>query len=73
MFVKRAAKHTLPEYFEECKTIEVQMKGCKECQVSLVKKEVHPPPKRGLLLVRPLGKQTEQGTEKGSRDIEYLQ
>jgi hypothetical protein len=73
MFLKRAAKHTLAENFEEAKTIESQMKGCKEGQVSLVKKEVQPPPRRGLLLTRPLGKQTEQGPEKGSRDIEYLQ
>jgi hypothetical protein len=58
MFVKRASKTTLAENFEESKTIEFQMKGCKEGQVSLVKKEVQPPPKRGLLLTRPLGKQT---------------
>jgi hypothetical protein len=45
--------------------IEFQMKGCKEGQVSLVKKEVQPPPRRGLLLTRPPGKQTEQGPEKG--------
>jgi hypothetical protein len=61
MFVKRAAKTTLAENFEEAKTIEFQMKGCKEGQVSLVKKEVQPPPRRGLLLTRPPGKQTEQG------------
>ena len=58
MFVKRAAKETLNENFEEAKTIEFQMKGCKEYQVSLVKKEFQPPPRRGLLLTRPLGKQT---------------
>jgi hypothetical protein len=46
MFVKRAAKTTLAKNFEEVKTIEFQMKGCKEGQVSLVKKEVQPPPKR---------------------------
>ena len=45
MFVKRVAKATLAENFEESKTIEFQMKGCKECQVSLVKKEVQPPPR----------------------------
>jgi hypothetical protein len=73
MFVKRAAKHTLAENFEEAKMIEFQMKGCKEGQVSLVKKEVQPPPRRGLLLTRPPGKQTEQGPEKGSGDIEDLQ
>jgi hypothetical protein len=38
MFVKRSAKQTLAENFEEAKTIEFQMKGCKEGQVSLVKK-----------------------------------
>jgi hypothetical protein len=73
MFVKRAAKTTLDENFEEAKKIEFQMKGCKEGQVSLVKKEVQPPPRRGLLLTRPPGKQTEQGPKKGSGDIEYLQ
>jgi hypothetical protein len=30
MFVKRVAKHTSDENFEEAKTIEFQMKGCKE-------------------------------------------
>ena len=49
------------------------MKGCKEVQVSLVKKEVQSPPNRGLLLTRPPGKQTEQGPEKRIRDIEDLQ
>jgi hypothetical protein len=49
------------------------MKGCKERRVSLVKKEAQPPPKRGLLLTKPPDKQTEQGSEKGSEDIEYLQ
>jgi hypothetical protein len=58
MFVKRVAKPTLAENFEEAKTIEFQMKGCKEGQVSLVKKEAHPPPRRGLLLTRLLGKKT---------------
>ena len=53
MFVKRDAKETLAKNFEEDKTIEFQMKGCKEDQVSLVKKEFQPPPKRGLMLTRP--------------------
>jgi hypothetical protein len=73
MFLKRASKHTLVENFEETKTIEFQMKGCKEGQVSILKKEFQPPPRRGLLLIRPPGKQTKQGPEKGSRDIEDLQ
>jgi hypothetical protein len=73
MFVKRDAKHTLAENFEEAKTIEFQMKGFKEGQVSLVKKEFQPPLRKGLLLTRPTGKQTEQSPEKGSGDIEYLQ
>jgi hypothetical protein len=73
MFVKRVVKATLAENFEEAKTIEFQMKGCKEGQVSLVKKEVQPPPRRGILLTRPPGKQTEQGPKKGSGDIEHLQ
>jgi hypothetical protein len=30
MFVKRDAKPTLADNFEEAKTIEFQMKGCKE-------------------------------------------
>ena len=38
MFVKRVAKHTLAENFEEAKMIEFQMKGCKEGQISLTKK-----------------------------------
>jgi hypothetical protein len=56
MFVKRVAKTTLDDNFEESKTIEFQMKGCQEGQVSLIKKEVQPPPRRGLLLTRPQGK-----------------
>jgi hypothetical protein len=71
--VKWAAKHTLAENFEESKTIEFQMKGCKEGQVSLFKKEVQPPPRRGILLTRPPRKQIEIGPKKGGRDIEYLQ
>jgi hypothetical protein len=73
MFVKRVAKTTVAENFEEAKTIEFQMNGCKEGQVSLVKKEAQPPPRRGLLLTRPSGKQIEQGPKKGSGDIEDLQ
>jgi hypothetical protein len=73
MFVKRVAKTTLAENFEESKTIEFQIKGCKEGQVSLVKKESQPPPRKGLLLTRPPGKKIEQGLEKGSGDIEDLQ
>jgi hypothetical protein len=73
MFVKRVAKTTLAENFEEAKKIEFQMKGCKEGQVSLVNKESQPPPRRGLLLTKPLGKQIEQGPEKGSGDKEDLQ
>jgi hypothetical protein len=53
MFIKRATKNTLAENFEEDKMIEFQMKGCKEGQISLIKKETQPPPKRGLLLTRP--------------------
>jgi hypothetical protein len=45
------------------------MKGCKEGQVSLVKKEVQHLPRRGLMLSRPLEKQIEQVPEKGSGDI----
>jgi hypothetical protein len=44
MFVKRVSKLTLVENFKEAKTIEFQIKGCKEIQVSLVKKESQPPP-----------------------------
>ena len=50
MFVKRVAKTNLAHNFEEEKTIEFQMKGCKEGWVSLVKKKVQIPPRRGLLL-----------------------
>jgi hypothetical protein len=49
------------------------MKGCKEGHVSLVKKESQPPPRRGILLTIPPGKQTKLGPKKGSRDIEDLQ
>jgi hypothetical protein len=73
MFVKRDAKPTLAKNFEQAKMIEFQMKGCKESQVSLVKKEAQPPPRRGLMLTRPPGKQIEQGPKKGSGDIEDLQ
>jgi hypothetical protein len=73
MFVKRAAKHTLAENFEEAKMIEFQMKGCKEGQISLTKKETQPLPKRGLLLTRPPVKQTELGLDKEGGDLENLQ
>jgi len=73
MFLKRDAKTTLAKNFEEDKTIEFQMKGCKEGLVSLVKKEAQPLPRRGLLLTIPLGKQTEEGLKKGSGNIEDLQ
>jgi hypothetical protein len=73
MFVKMAAKKTLVNKFEEAKTIEFQMKGCKEGQVSIVKKEFPPPPRRWILLTRPPRKQTEQGPQKISGDIECLQ
>jgi hypothetical protein len=73
MFVKRASKRTLAKNFEEAKTIEFQMKGCKEGQVSLVNKEVQPPPRRGILLTRPPGRQAEQTPDKGNGDKEDLQ
>jgi hypothetical protein len=38
MFVKRVSKRTLAKNFEEAKMIELQMKGFKEGQVSLIKK-----------------------------------
>jgi hypothetical protein len=72
MFVKRADKHTLAENFEEAKTIEFQMKGCKESQISLGKKETQQP-KRGLLLTMTQGKQVDQNNEKDSTDMESLQ
>jgi hypothetical protein len=56
IFFKRDCRHTLTENFKEAKKIEFQRKGCKEGQVSLVKKESQPPPRSGLLLTRPLGK-----------------
>jgi hypothetical protein len=49
------------------------MKGCKEGQASLVKKESQPPPRRGLLFSRPSGKPAEQTPDKGNGDIEDLQ
>jgi hypothetical protein len=44
MFIKRATKKTLAENFKETKTIEFQMKGCKEGQASLARKESQPLP-----------------------------
>jgi hypothetical protein len=73
MFVKRVAKKTLAKNFEEAKTIEFHMKGCKEGQASLMKRETQPPPRRGLLLTRPPGKPVEQTPDKGNGDIEDLQ
>jgi len=73
MFVKRVSKTTLAEHFEEAKTIEFQMKGCKDVQISLFKKQVQPPPRRGILLTRPPGKKTEEGLRKESGDIEDMQ
>jgi hypothetical protein len=74
IFVKRATKHTLDKKnIEEAKMIEFQMNRCKEGQVSLINNEVHHPPRRGLLLTRPLGKQTEQGPKKGGKDIDNPQ
>jgi hypothetical protein len=72
MFIKRATKKTLTDNFEEAKTIEFQMKGCKEGQASLVREKSQHPPRRGLLLTRPRGKPTKQTPNKGNGDIEYL-
>jgi hypothetical protein len=49
------------------------MKGCKEGHASLARKEIHPPPRRGLLLTRPPGKPVEPTPDKGNGDIEDLQ
>jgi len=73
MFVKRVAKCTLAKNFEESKTIDFQMKGCKQGHISLIKNESQPIPKRGILLTRPPRKQTEQGTQKEGGDLENLQ
>jgi hypothetical protein len=73
MFVKRATKQTLAGNFEETKTIEFQMKGCKQGHASLVKRESQPPPRRGLVLTRSSGKSVEQTPNKCNGDIEYLQ
>jgi len=48
------------------------MKGCKEGQASLVKRETQPPPRRGLLLTKPPGKSDEQIPDKGNGDTEDL-
>jgi hypothetical protein len=48
------------------------MKGCKEVQASLVRKESQPPPRKGLLLTRPSGKPAEQAPDKVNGDIEDL-
>jgi hypothetical protein len=65
MFVKRAAKKTLAENFEEAKMIEFHMKGCKEGHASLAKRETQPPPRRGLLLTRPSGKPDRANSRQG--------
>jgi len=49
------------------------MKGCKQGQAPLMKRETLPPPRRGLLLDRPLGKQIESTPDKGNGEIEYIQ
>jgi hypothetical protein len=49
------------------------MKGCKESQASLLKRESQLPPRRGLLLTRPSGKPTEQTPDKGDENIEDMQ
>jgi hypothetical protein len=64
IFVKRAAKPTLAENFEEAKIIEFQMKGCKDIHVSLLKKETKHTPRRALSLTWTPGKQTKHNTEK---------
>jgi len=53
IFVKRDAKQTLDENFEEAKMIEFQMKGCKEIEVSLAMKESQPPPREGYFSLDP--------------------
>jgi hypothetical protein len=73
MFVKRVTKLTLAKNFQEAKIIEFQMKGCKDSQISLAKKEMQQPSRRGLLLTQPLGKQAEQNTEKDNENMESLQ
>jgi hypothetical protein len=49
------------------------MKGCKEGQAPLMKRETQPPPRRGLLLAMPPGKKIDPIPDKGNGDIEYLQ
>jgi hypothetical protein len=39
MFVKRVANQTLAKFFEEAKMIEFHIKGCREVQASLAKRE----------------------------------
>jgi hypothetical protein len=72
MFVKRDSKLILDETFEESKTIEFHMKGCKESQIYVANRETQQPPKRGILLTRPQGKQTNQNTEKDGADMEII-
>jgi hypothetical protein len=49
------------------------MKGCKEGQISVIKKETQPLPKKVILLTRPSGNQTEPGPDKERGDLENLQ
>jgi hypothetical protein len=48
------------------------MKGCKESQISLGRKETTQP-KRGLLFSRPQGKKPLESNEKDTTDMESLQ
>jgi hypothetical protein len=73
MFVKRATKPTLDENFEKTKIIEFQMKGCKDNQISLSKKETSQTPRQGLMLTRTPGKQVEQQIEKDNTNMDSLQ
>jgi hypothetical protein len=73
MLVKRATKHTLDENFEEDKMIEFQMKGYKEGQISLMKKQTQHLTKRGRFLTRPPVKQIELGPNKEGGYLEIQQ
>jgi hypothetical protein len=72
MFDKQAGINTLALNFEEAKKIEFEMKGCRQGQNTLRKKDITPP-KKGLILMRPQTKQLDESKENDSIDMEDLQ
>jgi hypothetical protein len=72
MFIKQVGNNTLALNFEESKKMEFEMMGCKEIQEYFRKKEVVQP-KKSLILPRPQPKQTIEGKDKDTMDMESMQ